>query len=71
MLRASGIDLIQNNIRVNTVNSKKAVRLALLPAAISLSLHAAAATPTTPITNVIVLYQEDAYHERHHSFPGE
>jgi phospholipase C len=42
------------------VNLKEAVRLALLPAAISLSLHAAAATPTTPITNVIVLYQENA-----------
>jgi phospholipase C len=42
------------------VNVKQAVRLALLPAALCLSLSALGANqPTTPITNVIVLFQEN------------
>jgi phospholipase C len=43
------------------VNLQQAVRAALLPAALCVSLGASAATtPNTPITHVIVLYQENA-----------
>jgi phospholipase C len=43
------------------VKLKVAVRLALLPAALCISVSSLAANqPTTPITNVIVLYQENA-----------
>ncbi len=41
------------------MNIRQAVRFALLPVALSLSLGAHAATPATPITNVVVLFQEN------------
>src|ERR1039458_6663255 len=41
------------------VNIIQAVRLALLPVAVGVTLSAHAAAPATPITNLIVLFQEN------------